>query len=225
MRMKSFGLHAFHIREEIHMVDVKLNDDRFERGTGWIEFFKDNRFIQRYMVEGGAFFSETMMTVRSSKDAALTVLQNPWIWWQNGKVLQFQRNSDMSCDLELKPIYWAATRVMHHIFPPVPLSDKEGSRLIAILSHHFEGPATFDVYSSPGSGESIVVRGRFHGIKNKLPIPFATTTMAAKIHLGAESGTLKFPFPKGTGWVGLYRHLEGDKVHSELFPEAPQKTK
>jgi hypothetical protein len=194
------------------MVDVKLNDDKFERGTGWIEFFKDDRFAQRYLVEGDLFFSETVMTVRSSKDAALTALQNPWTWWKNGKLLQFQRNPDMTCDLELKPIFWAATRVKHHILPLVPLSDQDGSRLIAILSHHFEGPATFDVYSMSGSKDSIAIRGRFQGVKNKLPIPFATTRMAAKIHLGAESGTLKFPFPKGTGWVGLYRQLESAKM-------------
>ncbi len=191
------------------MNDFQPNDEKFDKGTGWTEFYRDSRFVQRYLVEGKRFFSETLMEVRCGKDAAVAMLQGSWTWWDNGKMLEFHKNPDMSCDMDLKPISWGPTIVHQHLLPPTELTNPKGIRLPALVSHHFLGSATFDVYDKPQGGGLIVVRGRFHGVESRIPIPFASTLMATKIHLRAESGTLSFPFPRGTGWVGLYRRLEG----------------
>jgi hypothetical protein len=190
------------------MSGIILNDSIFEKGEGWREFYRDDRFAQRYLVEGELLYCETLMDVRCSPDAAVSMLQDSWDWWNHGRILSYRRNPDNSIEMDLKPIHWGPSVVHHHFFPPVKLTTMEGVRLTALLSRHFDGPATWDVSSKPGSAGAIAIRGRFHGVKNRIPVPFMTNQRAARIHLGAESGTLSFPFPRGTGWVGLYRRLE-----------------
>jgi hypothetical protein len=190
------------------MSEVKLNDSMFDERGGWTELRTDERFRQRYLIEGELFYSETLMKVRCSQESLIAALKESWTWWDKGKILLHQRNPDGTWEIELKPIYWGTTIVRHHFYPPVSLPGGKGVRIVAPLSHHFEGPATFDVYPEAAEAGVVTLRGRFHGIKQKLPIPFATARFAAKIHLKTESGMLSFPFPKGTGWVGLYRRLE-----------------
>jgi hypothetical protein len=50
-----------------------------------------------------------------------------------------------------------------------------------------------------------VIRGRFHKVIENVPGP--PRDFVTESHLRAESGTLPFPFPKGTGWLGLRRRL------------------
>jgi len=61
------------------------------------------------------------------------------------------------------------------------------------------------VYPDESAG-ALIIRGRFHGIEyNVTGVP---DQIAEGLHLGAESGTMPAPFPKGTGWVGLLHRLE-----------------
>lgn len=189
------------------MSEVNLNDEKFDRGSNWTHFYKDERFDQRFLIEGDAFFAETLMTVRSSRDAALSMLRGSWNWWDHGSSLGFRSNSDMSCEMDLKPVAWFTTRFHLYMFPPVALSDLDGIRLPARFTGHFEGPGSYDVYSKSKSENTVVIRARFHGVKNK--VPFGPMRMVIGIHLRAEAGNLFFPFPKGTGFCGLYRRLEG----------------
>jgi hypothetical protein len=92
-----------------------------------------------------------------------------------------------------------------HIFPAVALPDLKGRRVPLVLSEHFTGPCSMDVYPGESSKE-VTIRGRFHGIEYHVPtIP---NKVAEGLHLEAESGTMPAPFPKGTGWVGLLGKLE-----------------
>ncbi len=191
------------------MSDIILNDDVFSTASNWIHFYSDDRFDQRYRLEGDAIFCETLVTIRCSKEAAVSQLREAWTWWKHGKLISFRRNDDASCELDLKPISWFVTNVHLHILPPAALPEHEGVRLPVVYSRHLVGPSSIDIYPKPHSTDTVILRGRFHGIRQKVPMPFTTAAGVTKVHLGAESGTLSFPFPKGTGYVGLCDRLEG----------------
>ena len=138
-------------------------------------------------------------------DAAVALIRGPWDWWEHGRIAGFTSNADGSSDQILSPVWWFITRVGLHIFPPVDLPDLKGRRVPLLLTEHFTGPTSMDVYLD-ASGDAIIIRGRFHGVQYHVPgIP---NKLAEWLHLDAESGTMPAPFPKGTGWVGLLHKLE-----------------
>ncbi len=191
------------------MGPTKINEKIFDESGSWIQFHKDMRFEQRYRIENDLIFCETIARIRSKPAEVVTQLQQAWDWWDYGKLISFKRNSDHSSDMELKPISRHITRVRIHILPQEELAQPKGIRLTVIYSHHLEGPSSIDVYPRAGTPEEVILRGRFHGVRHHIPVPFVQAESVAKTHLAAESGTLKFPFPKGTGYVGLARRLEG----------------
>ncbi len=71
-------------------------------------------------------------------------------------------------DQILSPVWWFITRVGLHIYPPEPLPDRPGKRVPLMLSGHFEGPSSMDVYPSE-TGDSVIVRGRFHSVEYTMP--------------------------------------------------------
>jgi hypothetical protein len=89
------------------------------------------------------------------------------------------------------------------ILLPVELPEVSGWRIPLKFAGSFNGSASLDVYPGSKPGE-IVVRGRFHEVVETMPAPHDLVT---ELHLRAESGRLPFPFPKGTGWIGLRRKL------------------
>ena len=186
---------------------LQLNEAIFEESVGWIQHYKDGRFDQRYRIENGLIFCETILTTRAATAAVVALLQQEWDWWDNGKLISYRRNSDGSSEMDLKPISWYFVNVHMRILPPEDLPEWKGIRLPVIYSRHFEGPSTIDVYPKPG-GNEVVLRGRFQGVRHNLPMPFVPAGMVAKMHLNTESGTLRFPFPKGTGYFGLAQRLE-----------------
>jgi hypothetical protein len=184
-------------------MDISLNDERFEQGAGWVQFHQDEQCRQRYLIEGGAFFAETLMSLRGSRDAMVAMLQDCWTWWKYGSSSNFRRGSDHSCDMDFKPVRWHIARFHIHLFPPSALSGQSGVRLPALFTGHFEGPASYDICSQPGKEGSVMLRSRCHGVRNHVPL--APTSMVVSVHLRAEAGNLGFPFPKGTGFIGLSR--------------------
>jgi hypothetical protein len=190
------------------MSEICFRDEKFEKESGWTHFYQDERFDQRYLDRDGVMFCETLITVRCSLDAAVTLLRGPWTWWDHGRCLEFRLNIDESCDQILKPAAWFWTKIGMHIFPPMALPGTEGLRLPLVLSHHFVGTASFDVYPKREVDDTLIIRGRFHGVENHVPL--IPLSMATKRHLRAEAGNFLFPYPRGTGWVGLHRRLEMD---------------
>jgi len=76
----------------------------------------------------------------------------------------------------------------------------------------FDGPATFDVISHPGTNR-LTIRGRFHNVQDNVPI--FPQHFVTRSHLRAEAGVLPFPFPQGTGWLGLRNLLEARLPETE----------
>ena len=187
---------------------LNFRDDLFDNpGREWVQSFSDEHFQQRHLLEEGAIFCETLMIAHRTTDAdkAVALIRGPWDWWEHGRITDFVANGDGSSDQILSPVWWFITRVGLHIFPPVDLHDFKGRRVPLMLSKHFTGPTSMDVYLK-GTGDALIIRGRFHGVQYHVPgVPNA---LAEWLHLDAESGTMPSPFPKGTGWVGLLHTLE-----------------
>jgi hypothetical protein len=185
-----------------------FHDDWFDNlRDDWVQSYSDPHFQQRYLHQDGAIYCETLMTVHAGDVAgdAMTLICGPWDWWEHGHIADFAANTDGTSDQVLSPVWWFVTRVALHIYPPVALPDLKGKRAPMMLGRHFTGAASMDVYPNP-AGSAVIIRGRFHGVEYHMPaIPNAA---AEALHLGAESGTMPLPFPKGTGWVGLLKRLE-----------------
>ena len=190
------------------MNDPNFRDDLFDDSPGeWVDGYRDDHFRQRYLRGEGPIYCETVMTVRKSTDydAAIRLIRGPWDWWQHGRITDFTTNPDGSSDQILSPVWWFITRVGLHILPPVRLSAVNGRRVPLLLTGHFTGWSSMDVYPDEPAG-ALMIRGRFHGVEYQVPaIP---DRVAEGLHLEAESGTMPSPFPKGTGWVGLLQKLE-----------------
>jgi hypothetical protein len=187
-------------------MQLNFHDEVFDNPTHWIHHYKDRRFDQRYLGEGDVIFCETTMKVRCSVEAAVSLLCSPWTWWEHGRSINFHSNDDRYTEQILAPVWWYWTRVGLRIFPPVELPGSGGHRIPLLLSRHYQGPASIDVFPNPGSSDAVLIRGRFHGVENH--VPFVPLILAERVHLRAEAGTFFFPFPKGTGWCGLWRRLE-----------------
>jgi hypothetical protein len=191
------------------MEPLTFRDDLFDNPTGdWIQSYSDMHFRQRYLHQDGAIYCETLMTVHApaAVDSAIELISGPWDWWEHGRITGFTRNPDGSSDQVLSPVWWFITRVGLHLYPPAALEELRGTRIPLLLTQHFTGPASMDVYPDPSGGAAFNIRGRFHGVEYHMPaIP---NSIAEALHLGAEAGTMPLPFPKGTGWAGLLEKLE-----------------
>jgi hypothetical protein len=191
------------------MYPLNFRDDLFDNpAANWVHEKINEHFTHRYLDEKGPIICETLLTVhgRSDIDEAVKLLNGPWDWWEHGNIADFTINPDGVSHQVLSPVWWFITRVGLEIFPPEDLYDRPGKRIPLMLREHFTGPSSMDVYPNPGT-DSITIRGRFHGVEYHVPgIP---NQLAESLHLDAESGTMPDPFPKGTGWVGLLKKLEG----------------
>jgi hypothetical protein len=189
------------------MAPPPLRDDLFDSPRGdWVDTYTDEHFKQRELQKSDLIYCETLMSVSNPDlEAAAALIMGPWDWWEHGRITDYRLNPDGSSDQTLAPVWWFITRVGLHIWPPVGLAGFTGKRMALMLTGHFEGPSSMDVYAHP-RGDGIIVRGRFHGVEYKMPA--VPDKLAERLHLGAESGTMPLPFPKGTGWVGLRRMLE-----------------
>ncbi len=98
---------------------IRYQDQRFDEG-GWVHFYQDERFDQRFRDLDGLMYCETILIVRSSIDAAASMLCGPWTWWDHGRSMDFRLNEDLSCFQYLKPANWFWTKIGMRIFPPVP---------------------------------------------------------------------------------------------------------
>jgi hypothetical protein len=191
------------------MDPLNFRDDLFDNpAANWVHERINEHFTNRYLDEKGPIVCETLLTVhgRPNIDEAVSLIQGPWDWWEHGRITDFTINPDRSSYQVLSPVWWFITRVGLHIFPPDDLPDRQGKRNPIMLLEHFTGTASMDVYPNPGT-DSITIRGQFHGVEYH--VPGVPNQVAEFLHLDAESGTMPVPFPKGTGWVGLLRKLEG----------------
>lgn len=194
------------------MTDLQFRDSLFDERGSWRPFYKDERFEQRYRVIDDVMFSETLLTVRATASAVVSLLQQSWDWWAHGKVANYARHPDGSSEMDFKPIWWYVARLRMTILPPEELPGHAGTRLPVVYARDFEGPGTIDVYPDRGSHDVVVLRGRFHGVRQHVRMPGANATTAVWGHLWTEAGRLPIPFARGTGYVGLIRKLETESA-------------
>lgn len=188
---------------------LHYRDERFSRG-GFEDCGTNPAFAQRCLIEDGAIVCETVAEAGCGAAQALRAVYGPWDWWDHGSVSGFQWNAEGSFQV-LAPVTWFVTRIGLQQFDPVPVQAREfpgwmGHRIGIILSRHFRGTASVDIFEEPDSGAGIILRGRFHGVRNH--IPGTPTWLAASMHLRAEAGRMYWPFPQETGYCGLLRRLE-----------------
>jgi hypothetical protein len=199
------------------MEQLSYLDDQFDNpALKWVETQVNEHFWQRHLDDAKIIVCETVMTVHGTTDQqpAIDLIGGPWDWWEHGRITDFVRNADGSSDQILSPVWWFITRVGLHIQPPVDLVGLRGKRMGLMLSGHFAGPSSMDVYLNE-RGDGMIIRGRFHGVEYTMPaIP---NMIAEGLHLGAEAGTMPIPFPKGTGWVGLLHKLEAGVHEQEVL--------
>ncbi|HEX4348140.1 MAG TPA: hypothetical protein VHZ73_11235 [Vicinamibacterales bacterium] len=148
------------------------------------------------------------MTIGSSPETVLALIQQPWDWWAHARILHARRHEDGSLEMDLKPIWWYVARMTIRILPPEAPPDGRGTRLPIVYSGGFEGPGSIDVYADPGNAERSILRGRCHGLRQHVRMLFANATTAGWGHLLTESGRMMLPFTRGTGYVGLVKRAE-----------------
>ena len=178
-------------------------DERFRAEGNWRSLPEHDGFQLRYLSDPAVVVCETLMSSRGKAKDALELLRGPWDWWDRGGISGFEILPDGATDQVLSPVSWFWGHVRMRILPPVELPEVSGWRIPLKLAGTFNGSASLDVYPGSKPGE-IVVRGRFHEVVETMPGPHDLVTA---LHLRAESGRLPFPFPKGTGWIGLRRKL------------------
>ncbi len=105
---------------------------------GWVSFFADGVFRQRYLIAAGDhnLFCETSMRVAASPDAVLAAIRGPWSWWAHGA----QDERRVQPDGTVTYVLWPALAF---------------------------GRQRVGVREPDGAGGS-VVRGRFAGVDNKV---------------------------------------------------------
>jgi len=176
--------------------------DVFSAAAGWTPFpSPDPRFTQRYQIQNGiTIFCETCAVFNTSPAKLLVSLQGQWTWWKGGKQTNWKRLPGGYTAYDLSP---AGTPVpeIHETMSP-PQNFPNGVIRVRI---DFSGQATGIAYMqlTPQAGGKTQLCGRFAGVQKHLP--GFTTLMFTQKHLEAERGTLSFPLPKGTGWLGLYQ--------------------
>jgi hypothetical protein len=178
-------------------------DHRFEEEGNWTVLPSHDGFRHRYLRGSPVVVCETVMSTPGEAHRALELLRGPWDWWDRGEACAFEVLKDGSTDQMLVPVSWYWAHVRMRIFPPVELPELSGWRIPMRFAGSFNGSASLDVYAGPTPAQ-IVVRGRFHEVVENVPAPRDFVT---ECHLRAESGVLPFPFPRGTGWIGLRRRL------------------
>ena len=193
------------------MTQFKYEDARFDDPAGWVRFDQNPRMVQRYIPHRKLIYCETILATRGSMEDAVRLLRGAWEWWHHGRSADFHLNPDGSTSQMLSPVWWNFTRVGVQVFSRRDLPGTGGIRLPLLMSRHFRGVASIDVYPNPApdsTGGGLVIRGRYHGVEDHVPL--IPPGMSTRIHLRAEAGTLSFPFPKGTGYCGLLELLEAN---------------
>lgn len=182
----------------------------FDQDERWISLFTDDRFQQRYFVDGLAMFTETSASIRAPVDAVKDAICGPWDWWKHGRYRNRRVNAEGRIEYDLWPVKHGI-HVHETSHTPVRCDDG-GWRVRVDLSGHAVGLAYFDIRQGNDDPKIETTRllGRFANVKIRgfLPRCLGARRFAIK-HLGAERGEPGFPFRRGTGWIGLIERLEG----------------
>lgn len=172
-----------------------------------------DRLRQTHRLEGGRIHSMTYVLLPGVDPHAVeaALIDEPWTWWKHGKISDWTRREDGGCKFVLSPVWpYVPSKVGIELEPRTTDQRLTQWGAVPFASYSarffadFEGPGGYDVLTLP---DGAALRSRWDGVarvgvKKLMPLP-----MILGMHLGAEAGTVGFPFPKGTGFPGLIEKL------------------
>ncbi len=131
----------------------------------------------------------------------------PWDWWKGGRVSHWTRTPDGGTKFILWPVWLRSpARVGIELSPAKTeeesiLGAPRRRRVVAArFFQDFEGPGAYEVLEARGGS---VLRAIWSGVRRQGVISILPVPSVLNIHLGAERGSLRFPFRSGTGYPGL----------------------
>ncbi len=185
-----------------------MGDEIFSAGEGWEILLESERFSQRYLVEGLRIWTESVARIDAEPDSIAAALRGPWDWWRKGRYENRVELDGGRIRYDLWPV--GRSRMVHVRETMAPTRElPAGARRIELeLEHHANGLAYFELRPRRDRSSCDLI-GRFDGaeIAGALPRLMGARRFAVN-HLLAERGAMSFPFPPGTGWVGLIERLE-----------------
>ncbi len=186
-----------------------MTDDVFSSDEGWLSLFESERFSQRYRVEGRRMWTESYARIEAEPEAIAAALRGPWDWWRRGHYGNRVVLENGSIRYDLWPVGRARLVHMRETMAPTRVLADGALGIEIELSHHARGRAYLEIRPTKAGGSDLI--GRFDGVEiaGTLPHLMGPHRFAVN-HLLAERGALRFPFPAGTGWVGLIERVEGD---------------
>lgn len=155
---------------------------------------------------GRLLHSETTVPVAAPADDVVAALLEPWTWWKGGRVSGYERRDDGGCRFVLWPAWLRLpARVGIELAPPRRGKEDGRTVLDARFFADFDGPGRYEVAQTPHGS---VLRAVWDGVAVRGPTSLVPR-LVLFLHVRAETGTLPFPLPRGTGFPGLLAHLEG----------------
>jgi hypothetical protein len=178
---------------------------------------------QTHHLDGPRIHTGTYVLMPGVDPAAVesALIDEEWSWWKNGKISKWHQTSNGGRSFILAPVYpfvpskvgieLASKTTSEHPTPwgtNVPVTS-----FVARFFADFEGPGCYEILRlEGGSALRSVWDGVVRlGMKKLMPL-----SMILNMHLGAEAGTVGFPFPKGTGFPGLVKKLSHKQQPSQI---------
>jgi len=158
----------------------------------------------------GAMHTTTVLRIAADPARVTAALaERPWSWWNHGKVIRWARRPDGGVRFILFPMWLRSpARVgVVELEPPVLVEERTTCGVVrpkTLLSARFfgdfRGPGRYEVLHVHGGA---VLRSSFEGVVRAGFTRLMPPGMVLDLHVRAESGRLRFPFPAGTGFGGL----------------------
>ncbi|MEM9598764.1 MAG: hypothetical protein AAGD06_31140 [Acidobacteriota bacterium] len=170
---------------------------------------------QSHRREGRMLFTVTEIDLPGidGDGAHRALFEQPWGWWKGGRISKHRSAPEGGVSFELWPMWLRSpARVGIEMSAPVEAGaqrggDGEGPRTTVYRTRFFAdfvGPGHYEVEHH---ADGVRVRSVWDGVRATGVVRPMPAAVVMRLHLGAEAGTLPFPFPKGTGFPGLAKHL------------------
>lgn len=163
--------------------------------------------------EGGRIFTTALFRFPGASVESLrrALLDGPWTWWRGGRVEKWTKRPDGTVWFRLWPMWLRSpASIGIELAPPARGTELDSgasrSKLVvsARFSENFVGPGRYEILDLP---DGAALRSVWDGVERKGFALLMPARVLLDLHVRAELGTLRFPFPKGTGFGGLSAQL------------------
>jgi hypothetical protein len=166
--------------------------------------------FQRERLVDGAIHTITDVRLPGASMEAVrrAVFDEPWSWWDKGRISGWTRTGTGGIRFVLWPAWLRSpARVGIDLERPEEQACADGRRRVVATGTFFAdftGPGRYEIVEGSGT---VRLRSVWDGVRRQNLLKLLPATMVSRVHVHAERGTLTFPFPAGTGFGGLGRHL------------------